>query len=366
MITRKFCLRPVKVFRSTRYACCISGGGLRMMESWYDREELILPEEIDGLPVTEIGSRAFAGACVKRIVLPETVRSIGREAFASMRDLQHVVIPESVKAIDETAFREAEDVLLCVQEGSYAHRFAQTMGLPFCFEEPAMDVCARDCFSIGDYLCALEEDGLTIREYNGDARKLVVPAQLKGYPVRCIGGRAFRHSPYLEELEVEEGVWAVAAFAFQSCARLRRVVLPGSLQDVGGFCFQLCMALEEVRFRGVMPEIPPACFELCVKLRSIELPESVRRVGNFAFRGCRSLESVVLPDGLRLLGLSSFGGCRSLHSINMPAGLRIVEYGAFRGCVSLEAPELPEEVKVLGDAFAGCIGTPEWEEYCDE
>lgn len=225
-----------------------------------------------------------------------------------------MVIPESVTAIDETAFEEAEDVCLCVREGSCAHRFAREMGLPFAFEEPPLEIFPEDNLVIGDYLCCLQEDGsLTIREYNGSAKRLTVPAELAGRSVKRIGWGAFRRCRSLVEVEVARGVEELGPLAFERCTRLRRISLPADMWVVGAGCFRYCTALEEA----------------------------------------------ALPDTVETINLLSFGRCSALERISMPRGLRYVGPGAFLDCSSLHVPEIPEGAEVDEQAFAGCPGSPE-------
>ena len=50
-------------------------------EKWRSRSELEIPEELGGVPVREIGARAFTGLKFWEIILPETVEVIGEGAF---------------------------------------------------------------------------------------------------------------------------------------------------------------------------------------------------------------------------------------------------------------------------------------------
>lgn len=353
-------LHGTKPIETGRCAFRVRNGEMRLVDTWFGRDELILPEEVGGRPLTAIGEEAFCSTRLRRIVLPSTVRSIGRRAFAKRWHLACVVIPESVTAIDETAFEEAEDVCLCVREGSCAHRFAREMGLPFAFEEPPLEIFPEDNLVIGDYLCCLQEDGsLTIREYNGGAERLTVPAELAGRSVKRIGWGAFRRCRSLVEVEVARGVEELGPLAFERCTRLRRISLPADMWVVGAGCFRYCTALEEVRLPQELGEIPFMCFDMCRSLRGIELPAKLRQIGRYAFNRCTQLEEAAMPDTVETINLLSFGRCSALKRISMPRGLRYVGPGAFLDCSSLHVPEIPEGAEVDEQAFAGCPGLPE-------
>ena len=58
---------------------------------------LEIPNEIEGYPVTEIGSSAFRGCeLLEEISLPETIVSIDEYAFEDCELLKRIDVPESV------------------------------------------------------------------------------------------------------------------------------------------------------------------------------------------------------------------------------------------------------------------------------
>ena len=68
--------------------------------------EVVIPDKIDGLPVTAIGSKAFYGnTTIYSVTIPSTVLSIGSEAFCGCTGLNSVSIPDSVTVIYDGAFR---------------------------------------------------------------------------------------------------------------------------------------------------------------------------------------------------------------------------------------------------------------------
>lgn len=63
------------------------------------------PDEIEGNPVTKIGTYAFeAKYNITSVKLPETVTLIGEGAFMDCSDLESINIPEAVTGIDRGAF----------------------------------------------------------------------------------------------------------------------------------------------------------------------------------------------------------------------------------------------------------------------
>lgn len=65
-----------------------------------------IPATINGLKVTVIGQRAFAGSRTVKVVIPQGVEHIGAEAFAGCAGLRDIFIAQSVKVIADDAFRD--------------------------------------------------------------------------------------------------------------------------------------------------------------------------------------------------------------------------------------------------------------------
>lgn len=86
---------------------------------------LVLPREL-----TEIQASAFAGTDVQRVLLPDTLSSIGPEAFADCVGLCYVVAPDGITAIDPSAFARSPGTVLLCEEGSYAWRYATERNIP--------------------------------------------------------------------------------------------------------------------------------------------------------------------------------------------------------------------------------------------
>ena len=104
----------------------------------YDFNEITIPDKINGIPVVEIGSKAFMNCKAKSIIMPNTIRKIGEYAFSkcafdtirlsealevicqyafSSVPLIELEIPSSVKRIEKRAFNCYEMKKLVFNEG---------------------------------------------------------------------------------------------------------------------------------------------------------------------------------------------------------------------------------------------------------
>lgn len=66
---------------------------------------LVIPDEIEGCPVTAIADNAFIGwGALYSITLPDTLQTIGRYAFKDCTRLKKIEIPDSIRQIKDFAF----------------------------------------------------------------------------------------------------------------------------------------------------------------------------------------------------------------------------------------------------------------------
>ena len=71
--------------------CTISGIGA------CTSKDIVIPEYIDGLRVVAIDENAFYGSAIKSVVIPASVREIGKNAFAMCSLLTKVTMPDGAE-----------------------------------------------------------------------------------------------------------------------------------------------------------------------------------------------------------------------------------------------------------------------------
>ena len=116
----------------------------------FDEKNVVVPSEINGIPVTEIGSEAFLNCrSVKSIVLPDSLKRIGLSAFCgtsleilripegtesiernalNIHTLVHISIPDSVTNIDDEVFFSSfygRNITFYCNPGSFAMKYAR-------------------------------------------------------------------------------------------------------------------------------------------------------------------------------------------------------------------------------------------------
>lgn len=91
------------------------GKGIRITGyNGFDTERIVVPKEIDGLPVVTIGEKAFKNASFSELILPKTIKALLREAFSGCTNLKHIDLPEELAYIKGNCFQSSglEEIIL--------------------------------------------------------------------------------------------------------------------------------------------------------------------------------------------------------------------------------------------------------------
>ncbi|MDE6746350.1 MAG: leucine-rich repeat domain-containing protein, partial [Oscillospiraceae bacterium] len=102
---------PIETKSNDEYEYWVYDDHISICEYLGSDSEVIVPAEIDGLPVTVLEEYAFGGnETLTRVELPDSLITIGVSAFAFCKNLKSVVIPENVSEIGEEAFYSCESL----------------------------------------------------------------------------------------------------------------------------------------------------------------------------------------------------------------------------------------------------------------
>ena len=227
--------------------------------------ELIIPDTIEGNPVTSIGEEAFYN-CISltSITIPVGVSSIGVYAFTSCSSLESLNVTNS-----NVNFTDVSGVL-----------FDAEMELLLTY--PA----GKDDLS-----------------YN-------IPNS-----VTSIGDSAFDSCSSLTSITIPDSVTSIDDYAFYGCTNLTSIPIPNSVNSIGGGAFVRCTSLISITIPDGVTRIGEDAFDSCSSLTSITIPDSVTSIDAYAFYGCSSLTSITIPDGVTSIGGHAFEGCSRLTSL---------------------------------------------------
>ena len=203
------------------------------------------------------------------------------------------------------------------------------------------------------------EDGYYVRFYSfglTNMRSVDIPTTHNDKKVYGIRGDVFSNMPFLEEVNIEEGIEVIRGQAFKNDKSLTSIELPSTLTYLGGSAFANCTNLESINLEDTkIEEINGDTFKK-TKISEVVLPNTVRRIGGGAFAFSK-LVSITLNEDLKEIGGGAFADCYKLKNINLE-DTKIVEVRGetFQNCYSLDNVIIPEGVtRIGGHAFHSCV-----------
>lgn len=196
-----------------------------------DKPTLVIPDNLDGHPVTSIGEGAFAGwLTFGEVVFPDTMVSIGDRAFDCCWELQKITLPDGLKEIGEDTFSYTEITSFDIPASVISIKGNPVEG---CDKLTNIQVSeGNECYYDlqGVLFCKITES-------------------LVAYP--C--GRT--EISYL----VPEGTIVIGENAFTEC-QMESVRLPYSIRVIEPFAFSYSDNLELVSVPYTMSQVSPSAF----------------------------------------------------------------------------------------------------------
>ena len=206
------------------YIYTVSGGKVTINE--YDKtcpKDVEIPATIGGLPVTVIGTYAFANMELTTVKIPDGVVTIESGAFRSNK-LTDAKIGSTVKTIGSIAFQNNQLTSLTLPPGVSVGSGAFTNN-----NIPESDAMIYKMNADGSY------DYSVLVGYAGESKDIVIPPKVNGVALKRIESSAFR-SLSLTSVVLPDTVEYIGSLAFDG-NKLTEIVFPKSLKTIEGGAF---------------------------------------------------------------------------------------------------------------------------------
>jgi hypothetical protein len=305
---------------------------------------VILPDTL-----TSIGSNAFYGCSgITSVIIPSRVASIGEAAFRSCSGLINVTIPDSVESIGASAFYGCTSLSsVTIGEGVTS---IGNFAFQNCADLTSVNIPGR-VTSIGASAFAACNDltAFTVAESNTaySAQDGILYNKAKTTIVsvpRKING----------ELNLPNTLTSIGSYAFQNCVGITSATIPDTVDSIGSYAFQNCSGLISVTIPGNdTTSIGDYAFDGCSDLTSVTIGEGVTSIGTSAFQNCGDLTSLTIAEGVINIGTSAFRGCVGLTSVTIPDSVTNIRTYAFYGCSGLISVTIPGGASIWDDVFSG-------------
>lgn len=213
------------------------GEEIRILAFLGNSPEATVPERIGKRPVTEIGPGAFTDSyrrelekgekfCeIESVFIPDSVRSVGREAMKSLDCMTSLRLPDGITEIAPSLLADC--------------RSLPAVSIP----DSVTEICMR----------------------------------------------AFLRCASLKEVTVPENVTYIGQYAFSECGSLMSVSFGKKLRTIDTEGFSDCHNLEKVKLFEGVERLGYGAFGECENLEDVWLPRSLSDIGRDAFFGDRNL-----------------------------------------------------------------------------
>ena len=374
-------------------------------------ETVVIPSEINGLPVDEISGSAFKNqTLLTKIIIPDSVEAIGQNAFYGCLSLTEINIPDGVTTIAYNTFAKCGELksitipesVTSIGKRAFDGTALTTVTLPEHLTEIGQ-YAFNTCYDLRSIVIP---DGVAeISDFAFyDCRRLksvTLPKNLKR-----IGISAFAHCGSLNSITLPDGTERIDSAAFQKSG-LTEITIPASAAAIGGDSFGDCSISltikgytdsfaesyaneHDIPFEslgdtsaenvadgncgenltwtldsegtltvsgtGEMPDVLyTPWFDHMSQITTAVIEDGVTSIGDYAFLGCVNLTDITIPDSVTRIGSDAFNGCTGLTEITIPGSIAEISMNAFTDCTGLMNVEIQEGVtRISSQAFSGC------------
>lgn len=286
-------------------------------------KEIVIPEKLDGKPVTALRKELFKdNDRIRSIYIPDSVETIGSNAFCGCSALTEVRLPQNLKRIESGLFRYCINLNQIVIPfkvsfiGSFAFAdcvhlkeivliettfigesaFNNCQSLESVFVSRKLNKVDANAFMDTNWLDAQTDEFVFIGhkillKYNGTDTNVVIPEGTTAI------SNAFDGNRTLESVKLPEGLIRISQNAFQDAENLSRITIPQSVTEIGPGAFQNCRSLSEIELPESIKSIGANAFRECENLSGLTFPSQVTDIQNGVGRDCPSLVDVIIPEG---------------------------------------------------------------------
>ena len=226
-------------FYYLKYSDHISISGLKS-----EKSDLVIPDTIDGLPVTKIQLYSFNYLSITSVKFPDSLKEIDSYSFTDCTNLTEVTLPANIERLGFHVFENCTSL--------------ETINFP---DHPVKT--ADFTFDNTPWLTAQRQKSPLVIVNNA----LIDARTAKG------------------DVTVPSNVQYVAGGAFSKNEDVTSVVLPTSVTEIGDSTFWMCSNLKSVDIKGA-EVLGTMAFGYCSKLNELKLSKNLKTIKEFCFSDC--------------------------------------------------------------------------------
>lgn len=327
---------------------------------------LIIPRYLNGVKASTIKETGFYYSGwdkdyqFDKLILPNTLTSIGVNAFYSCGNLAEVEIPSSVEFINYGSFAYCINLnKINISEGvkTIGERAFAGCGVLSEINLPSSlaEIGEFSFSSCGFVSFTFPKQFKVVPEGMLSSCKKLTTVIFEG-DITEIGAQAFAICDALTSFTIPDTVTKIGEGAFDNCNNLETVTLPSNenFKEVSNYLFNGCDKLTSITIPASVTRIGDNAFCNCKSLHNITILENVTKIGAYAF-SYSGLTSITIPSSVTSIGAYAFQGCNSLASIKINGEIVTIQERTFDSCTSLKSIKIPDSVETIGEyVFNNC------------
>lgn len=194
--------------------------------------DVVVPTELDGLRVTEIGVNCFAETDIVSVTVPPSITVIESGAFTGCANLTTVNLPEEMLFIGSQAFSECTSLKEITLPASGVTEYSTSLFLGSALEKvtlsEGMDTLPASIFFATNLSEVTLPSTMEVIHPNAFAACSRLTSVKLNEGLRRIEDQAFMVSPALTEIVIPETVEYLTEAAFVGCESLTKVMFEGN------------------------------------------------------------------------------------------------------------------------------------------
>jgi len=295
-------------------------------------EPLIIPDKIEGLPVTEINKLGNTANSFTSIAIPETVTKIGAYAFDGFYLIKNINIPASVTTIEYDAFRGCRG-LTSVNISSSVTKIGQG-AFSNCSSLPAINVDNKNQAYISIDGVLFDKNIQTLIQYPAgkNLENYSIPET-----VTVIGEEAFYGCKKIKNVKINDNLTYIGSEAFMDCTSLTSIEIPKNTK-LGIRPFSSCTNLQKI--------IVSSQNDYYTVIDDVLFDKKIEKL--IQYPAGKNSETYIIPSTVTGIEWGAFQDCNNLKEVNIPSSVIYIEWYAFYGCRNLLSITIPPSVKRIG------------------